>query len=342
VARQKVTIYDVAERAGVGISTVSNALNKPDRVSPATRQRVLDAAAELGFVPKSEAVSRARRGVGRIGVIAPFVSYSSYMRRLAGVLEVMTRNHLEVCIFDEESAAAKSSLLLSQLPLNSRLDGLIIMGIPLDDGAAQRLLDSQLPTILVDTEDPRFSSVSTDYDATGRMIAEHLVGEGHRHLAYLSEEGDTSLERLQGPRRFAALAATLERAGIAAADLEVRYVPHTVEAARTEARALLAAHPEVTAVVAHDDLLAIGVLEAAADLGMPVPERLAVVGCDDGDLALAAGLTTVRQPFEDSGRLAATKLLDELKSPQPRQLTYLAQELVVRRTTHAELSRQGA
>ena len=143
MARQTVTIYDVAARAGVGISTVSNTLNKPDRVSPKTRKRVLDAAAELGFVPKSEAVSRARRGVGRIGVIAPFVSYNSYMRRLAGVLEVMNRNNLEVCIFDEESAAAKSSLLLSQLPLNSRLDGLIIMGIPLDDDAAQRLLDGR-------------------------------------------------------------------------------------------------------------------------------------------------------------------------------------------------------
>jgi LacI family transcriptional regulator len=333
MAGRAVTIYDVARRAGVGISTVSNALNKPDRVRPDTRKKVLDAAAELGFVPKSEAVSRARRGVGRVGVIGPMVAYGSYMRRLSGVLEVMNRSNLEVCLYDEESAAAKSSLLLSRLPLNSRLDGLIVMGIPLDDEAAQRLLDGKLPTVLVDTEDSRFSSVTTDYEATGQMIAQHLLQLGHTRFGYVSERGNPPLNRLQGPRRLENFCATLADGGCPASAVTAAAVSHNVDAARTAAWTMLRAHPDITAVVAHDDLLAVGVLQAAAELGLAVPESLAVVGCDDGDLALAAGLTTVQQPFEQSGRLAAGMLLGAMQAPQPRQLTYLAQELIVRRTS---------
>ena len=83
----RITIYEVAERAGVSISTVSNAVNKPDRVSAETRRRVLAAADELGFVPKVAAADLARKGTGRIGVMAPFTSYASYLRRLSGVLE---------------------------------------------------------------------------------------------------------------------------------------------------------------------------------------------------------------------------------------------------------------
>src|SRR5690348_11983269 len=98
---QPATIYEVAELAGVSISTVSLALNRPERVAAATRTRVLAAADQLGFVPKAAAVSRARKGVGRVGVVAPVTSYSSYMRRLAGVLEGFRDEAVEVCVYDE-------------------------------------------------------------------------------------------------------------------------------------------------------------------------------------------------------------------------------------------------
>ena len=104
----KVTIYDVATAAGVSISTVSLALNTPERVSAATRDKVLVAADELGFVPKADAVTRARRGVGRIGVIAPFSSYPSFARRLNGVFSALREEALEVVVFDQQSAATAS------------------------------------------------------------------------------------------------------------------------------------------------------------------------------------------------------------------------------------------
>jgi len=333
----KVTIYDVADAAGVSISTVSNALNRPDRVREDTRRRVLQAAQSLGFTPKSEAVNQARKGVGRIGVIAPFVTYSSYMRRLAGLLEVLNKANLEVCTYDEESAASRTSLLLSRLPLGSRLDGLVVMGIPLDDEAADRLLAASFPTVLVDSEDDRFSCVVSDNALSGRLVAQHLLEAGHTRIGYLTEEHEVAAHPQQGVQRSQAFAAELAAAGHPLEPRRVVATAHSVDAARVAAARLLA-DGSLTAVAAHDDTLAVGVLHAAAERGVRVPEDLAVVGCDDGDVAAAVGLTTVRQPFEESGRLAATTLLELMGAEHPtRRTTVLRQELVARRSTGAAL-----
>lgn len=329
----KVTIYEVAQRAGVGISTVSNTLNRPDRVAEATRRKVLEAADALGFTPKQQAVSLARKGVGRIGVIAPLTSYPSYMRRLSGVLEAIGRHNLEVCIFDEESAASQTSLMLSSLPLTSRLDGIMVMGVPLDEDAAQRLLSKGIPTVLVDTVDTRFTSVATDDDKSGRLAAQYLVELGHREIAYVMEAFNEADQPQQGTRRLRAFEAELAAHGITVDRIEVDYVAHAIDDARNSAHRLLARPSRPTAIAAHDDLLAMGVLQAAQDLGLRVPEDLTVIGCDDGDLAQAARLTTIRQPFEESGRVAADLLLGQLRSDSVRQVVMLDQELVVRNSS---------
>jgi DNA-binding LacI/PurR family transcriptional regulator len=104
------TIYDVAARAGVSISTVSLVLNVPGRVSPATAERVLSAISDLEYVPKTEAVVRARRWVGRVGVLAPFSTYPSFARRLNGVFRALAGGPNEVVVFDQRSAAQTSLL----------------------------------------------------------------------------------------------------------------------------------------------------------------------------------------------------------------------------------------
>ena len=105
----QVTIYDVAAYAGVSISTVSQTLNRPNRVNPKTRERVLKAIEELQYMPKAQAVSHARRGVGRIGVLAPFTSYDSFRRRLMGVLAESDGTNRDVVVYDHESAAVSVS-----------------------------------------------------------------------------------------------------------------------------------------------------------------------------------------------------------------------------------------
>jgi DNA-binding LacI/PurR family transcriptional regulator len=310
--RGRITIYDVAAMAGVSISTVSLALNSPDRVSERTRERVLGAADTLGFVPKSEAVTRARRALGRIGIVAPFTSYPSFGRRLNGVLAAVRDQSIEVVVFDEESAATSHSPLLASLPLTHRLDGLIIMALPLEQSTVDRLLSAGLPTVLVDGSDDRFDSVHIDDRAGGRLAAEHLVERGHARFAFLGETQRSHLYVSPSEHRLDGFREGLRAHGLSLPDAAVRLTTHGGDPARERARQLIAGSDGPVAVFAHDDTLAAAVLRAARDLGRTVPEQVAVIGYDDGELAEALDLTTVRQPLEESGRAAAALLVDRL------------------------------
>lgn len=325
----RVTIYEVADRAKVSISTVSNVLNKPERVSPATRARVLAAADELGFVPKVQAVSLARRGTGRIGVMAPFTSYGSYLRRLSGVLTAATEVEIDVLVFDHESAALAASPVLASMPIHGRLDGLIVMGLPIERGIAERLRERRLPTVAVDADSDLFSRIVIDDTEGGRVAARHLLGQGHRSFGYLLERQVSDYES-QAIRRLAGFKeiVTAEQGEIAVATSA-----NSVDAARQAAADLLDADVRPTAIMAHHDLLAVGVLLAARDRGLRVPADIAVMGFDDGEAAAAADLTTVRQPFEESGSSALNVLLGHIGGSELRTTTTLDVQLVRRSTT---------
>jgi DNA-binding LacI/PurR family transcriptional regulator len=324
-----VTIYEVAERAMVSISTVSNALNKPERVSAATRQRVLAAADELGFVPKIQAVSLARRGTGRIGVMAPFTAYGSYLRRLAGVLSAATELGIDVLVFDHESAALAASPALASMPIHGRLDGLIVMGLPIERGIAERLRERRLPTVAVDADSDLFSRVVIDDTEGGRVAARHLLDRGHRRFGYLLERQVSDYES-QAIKR---LAGFKEIVAAGRGEVIVATCDNSVDAARRSAADLLDVAVRPTAVMAHQDVLAVGTLLAARDRGLRVPGDLAVMGFDDGESAAAADLTTVRQPFEESGSRALSVLLGHIGGSELRSTTMLDVRLVERSTT---------
>lgn len=325
------TIYDVATRASVSISTVSLAFNAPARVQPATLERVMAAVDELGYVPKTEAVTRARRGVGRIGVIAPFTSHATFAQRLNGVLRAAASERFEVVVYDQESAATSR---LETLPLTRRVDGLIVMSVPFTDEVARRLIKQNVTTVLVELQHPRFSSVVIDDVAGGRLVAEHLVERGHRRLGFIGQVQSLHDHLLQSEARLNGFRRQLETDGITFDDADVRLVDHTIEAASAATRELLKRDAPPTAIFAHDDLLASGVLRAARELNVDVPADVAVVGFDDGDIAAPLGLTSVNQPLEESGEIAAKMLLAQLESPaRSAQVTSLGLTLVERETS---------
>jgi DNA-binding LacI/PurR family transcriptional regulator len=148
-----VTIYDVANQANVSIATVSRTLNFPHQVSEQTRQRVLSTIDRLGFVPKAEAMARARKRTGRIGVVTPFFTQSSFVQRLRGVAQALASSTYELVIYSADSAAHCRSHLES-LPIVRRLDGLIIMSLLIDDEIAERLQKHNLYTVMVETSHP--------------------------------------------------------------------------------------------------------------------------------------------------------------------------------------------
>ena len=327
------TIYQVAERAGVSISTVSNALNRPDKVSSATREKVLRAADDLGFVPKSAAVVHARKGQGRIGVLAPFSSYPSYLRRLTGVMSELRDDAIEVTVYDIESAATATSPVLAASAIRGRFDGLIVMGERIEAAVEDRLSERGMPTVVVDAESDRFSVIRTDDLRGGALAARHLYDLGHRQIGYLLER---QVSDYQSQARSRLDGFTQAIAGSKQAAVDVVPIGGTLEEARAAARKLLDGPGRPSAIMAHFDDLAVGAIQAALELGLRIPEDVSVMGFDDGPVAEACRLTTVRQPFEESGALAASRLLAQMSEERrTRTVTVLDCELVARTSTAA-------
>ncbi len=322
--QSRTTIYDVAASACVSISTVSLALNSPDRVKPETLARIMQAVDQLGFTPKEEAVIRARRGTGRIGVIAPFTSSPiESSLRLQGVLQGAAHAGFEVAVFDQASAA--TSRLVS-LPVTRKVDGLIIVSVPFDDAVRRRLTDHGTPSVVVEIPNEAMSGVLIDHRGGAVLAAEYLMRKGHVRMAFVGhrqqhEYQSQSLEKAEG------------FASVAQVPPVIINVENTFAAAVEAGRELLLGAEPPTAVFAHDDLLAAGVLAAARQIGMRVPEDVAIIGFNDTDIAEPLGLTTVRQPFIRSGELAVELLSDRITAPKSGpQVVTVGVELVERST----------
>lgn len=330
-----VTIYQVAERAGVSIATVSHALNRPHRVGAATRERVLAVVDELGFTPKAAAVTLARKGVGRIGVVAPFTSYGSYTTRLMGVLETCAARNVDVVVFDAPSVAGAMSPLLRALPVTGRLDGLLIMGVPLEDAMARRLAKRKLATVLVDSFHPDLNWVNVDDEAGGYELGSHLIARGHRGFTYVSEGQRSTDYTSPAQLRRRGLVRALREAGFGEDALAHRLAPgNDLAGGQAAAEALLRQATVPTAVIGHHDGLAAGLLRGFRAAGRRVPDDLAVSGYDGTDLSEALDLTTVAQPFAETGRIAVSLLLGLLDgNGGASQHVSLKPALVVRATS---------
>ncbi len=308
------TIYDVARHAGVSITTVSRMINTPDKVNGDTRIRILAAIDVLGFVPKAEARARAMRGTGRIGVISPFFTAPSFVQRLRGIAEALSAKKFELIIYTVDSAERLKSFL-SSVPLTGNLDGLIILSLPVDDADVHRLVDHGLPTVLVEFPHQSLSSVEIDDVMGGRMAAQYLLKKGHRRIAFL---GDTDLPEYSihpVSLRLVGFRQGLQEAGIELPDAFVMLAPYSQVQTRQVAVELLSMPQPPTAIFVATDFQALGVLKAARQLKIQVPEQLAVVGFDDLDLAEYADLTTIHQHLDELGRLAVEILLAQIESP---------------------------
>ncbi|MGG7451134.1 LacI family DNA-binding transcriptional regulator [Plantibacter auratus] len=327
---QKATIYAVAKRAGVSISTVSLAINHPQRVNEATRRSVIAAATELGYRGGAAA-----SGAQRIAVAAPFSSYASYYRRLSGIMERAAMDSVEIVVHDLPSAAGSDSPVLDALPMRAGIDGIVVMGVPLSPAALESKALPGPPVVLVDVPDGAqrrlgLPSVLIDDERGGELIARHLAELGHERVMFLHEpqrsEEYVSAGMLRARGLGHLLSVSEAVADVAATDL--------VEAVGAALERAFRVDPEATAVVANHDELAAAAHRAFRVTGAHLPVGRSLVGYDDGPLASALDLTTVRQPFEESGYAALDLLLGRLSGEHARvSSVQLAPDLVVRGTT---------
>jgi LacI family transcriptional regulator len=325
-----VGIRDVAQRAGVSVGTVSNALNHPEKVSAEALSRIQQAIASLGYV-RNDAARMLRAGHSQtIGLVVLDVRNPFFTDLARGAEDEAVRHGMSVILGNSAEDSAREAGYLDLFE-EQRVRGVLISPYGSIDERLQLLRRRGIPAVLVDraSSDRRFSSVSVDDVAGGRLAATHLLEGGRRRIAFIG--GSVGIrqiaDRLTGAR--AAIAA------VADATLEVLPTPAlTVTEGRRAGRELLAAGRLPDAVLAANDLVALGVLEALVVEGsVRVPGDVALVGYDDIDFASAAmvPLSSVRQPTELIGRTAVGILLEEAAAaePRPRQVVFQP-ELVVR------------
>jgi DNA-binding LacI/PurR family transcriptional regulator len=327
------TIAEVAAYAGVGTGTVSRVLNDSPKVSPSTRALVLAAIEALEFVPNPLARGLSRGRCHTLGVVVPFFTHASAIERVRGVVAALDASQYDLVLFNVESELHRDEHLAS-LTRRDRADGLILISLPPPALHLKRLAVAGVPVVLVDAFGTGVPNVVTDDVEGGRMATRHLVDLGHQRIGFIGEDPDNPLGFTTSAKREQGYREVLDSAGLGYQPALVRYGVHDRDVGRRVAEELLDERPRPTAIFASSDVQALGVLEAARAAGMDVPRELSVVGFDDVELSGYAGLTTVRQPLFESGRLGARLLLAALEGrPARRRVHRLPLELIDRATT---------
>ncbi|MEV6588734.1 LacI family DNA-binding transcriptional regulator [Streptomyces acidicola] len=342
---------DVAQAAGVSQAAVSYAYNRPGKLSAAQRERILQVARDLGYIGPHATGRSLRTGqVGALGLmITDSLPYAfddpATAALLKGISEVGELSEVALtllpCPLESDRMAQDSGVLLRGL-----VDGFLAYAMPETHPAVDTVLRRQLPVVIIDGPNPEgLPRVGIRDREAARAAAAHVLSLGHRSVGILVDRlvpdghsGVVTPARRRQARdlvmreRLAGYAAAFRSAGVPWKSATVVEAGGFHEAAsQAAAESLLAAGPP-TAVIAASDVLALATIDAAHRCGLRVPQDLSVVGFDDLPSAVAAGLTTVRQPLVDKGRQAARLLLDVIGGGEPREVL-LPTELVVRATT---------
>jgi len=348
----RVTLQTIADRLGVSRTTVSNAYNRPDQLTPVLRDQILSVAEELGY-RGPDATARMLR-TGRIGAIG--LVFTEDLTRvfsdpdttlfIRGVAEATARSGMGMTMLPVPPLTDLEATALRSAPV----DGYVVYSVADDHPALDVVLGRGVPVVVIDEPDlgSRTSFVGIDDREGARLAAEHLVALGHRRVGILLHR--LRIETSPGPVtndvideatvRVARERTAGYRLGLAAGGIDCATVPvweaggNDPDSARTATAALLRAHPEITGVLCSTDQVAIGAVQAILRSGRTVPGDVSVVGFDDVPRAATwePSLTTIRQPLLDKGRLAAELLNDAIESGASKRVQ-LPIELIVRSST---------
>lgn len=339
------TIKDVAERAGVSPSTVSRVIADSPKISEATKRRVRQAMRELHYHPNAIARSLVRQSPRSIGLVLsrspeaallnPF--FPEVIRGISSVARSARYNLVLTTSSTPEEERSECLTLLRE----RRVDGVILLASRWNDPLVETLAADGHPFVVVGrlpgSESPCW--VNNDNVKAAKEATAHLIGLGHKRIAFLGGPGElvVSHDRLEGYRE------ALKEGGIPFDERLVRETHFSVEEGGAAALDLLRLAPDVTAFVCVDDLLALGVLRAAAQAGRRVPEDLSVVGFNDNPFCayITPSLTSVRVPIFEMGVEAARLLIDWLAGKRPSGGTLLPAQLIVRDSTGPLGTRRG-
>ena len=334
VRSSRVTIREIADLAGVSVATVSRVMNGRDDVSPETRELVLRIVREHGYTTNRTARGLSAGRTGLIGATVPMVHPAYFSFILSGAAEALYERDMRLVLCPTRHEHDREVTLLERMMHGTTDGGLLIL--PQESGEElEQLLGHGYRFVVVDPLVPlneRIPAVSAAHSAGADAAVKHLLSLGHRRIAAITGPRGwiATEERVRG--FHAALAA----AGILAEPALVVDGNFEVEPGLRAARLLLDLHDPPTAIFAFNDNIAIGVLQAARERGLRVPDDLSVVGFDDVEYAelVSPALTTIRQPLAEMGRMAVS-LLERLIEGQTIEALHveLRTQLIVRGST---------
>lgn len=330
------TIRDVAKKAGVGLGTVSRVLNQSPQVRSITRQQVLDAIDELDYRPNPTARRLSLGKTHTIAAITPFFTRPAAVERLRGVTYSISGTEYDLIVANIETPERRVAAF-RDLARRERVDGVLIISLPFSEKDAEHFKRSGIPLVIIDVNNPllhTFNRVVVDDIEGGRKAAQHLLDLGHTRIGYISDTLENSFPFSASRARFSGYCQALEAAGLNPYPDLHRHGEHSRSDAKIITTEMLRMTDRPTAIFAASDTQAIGVLEAARDAGLRIPEDLSVVGYDDVEIAELLGLTTVRQLLFESGEKGVRLLIEVMQDPlREPECETLPTELIIRNTT---------
>ncbi len=329
------SVKDVAALARVSLGTVSNVLNRPERVSAGTRQRVEQAMAELGFV-RNEFARQLRMGTSSTLAYVMLDATNPFFTDVAQGIELAAEKaNVSLFICNSNNSGTREESHLGHL-MQQRVQGILLTPVDPEADTIDLVAERGVPLVIVDRtrNDTRFCSVAVDDVLGGRLALEHLIDLGHLRVAYIG--GPDSLGQVRD--RLAGAREAWSAAGLPAEDLVVLPTAALSVADGRGAGERLAGMPartRPTAAFCGNDLVALGLLQQVIGSGRSVPGDLAIVGYDDIEFAAAAAvpLTSVRQPRQELGRTAAELLLAEADPDHTHRQVLFRPELIARGST---------
>ncbi|UCF78914.1 MAG: LacI family DNA-binding transcriptional regulator [Candidatus Eiseniibacteriota bacterium] len=339
------TIRDIARLSGFSRSTVSLVLNGDPRIAPSTRRRIWDVIERVGYQPNCMARSLARKRSMIVAVVVPRVSariFSDYYfsESMSGINETLTANGYRMIIQMVTENFLKTGMHL-RLFRERQIDGMLLVGTLDTDDYVEEVFESGNTAVLVNSWRPGYSCVVADNFEGARRVVDHLASMGHRRIGYISGLDSTTV----GLRRSEGYKQGLADCGLESVEECVGYGDFSEQSGYEAARQILSSAERPTAIFAGNDMMAIGCVECAREMGISVPGQLAVVGADD--IALSSyfrpKLTTLRQPMFDIGCLATELLLGKLSGTSEWPVEKVVPtELIVRESCGAECAERTA
>jgi LacI family transcriptional regulator len=313
---RRITIKDVAREAGVSPQTVSRAVNDKGEIRPETRERILRVAERLGYRPNSVARSLATRRSRNIGLVVPDVSNPFFASVARGIEDAAHDASYNVFLCNTDENIEREISAIHSLEAQ-RVDGLLLCSSRLSEPELAEVADRFEPLVLVNRriDRPQTGCVIVDDAKAMQEAVLHLLRLGHRRIGMLAGplQSHSGRERVKGYQQ------AMRMYDIAPPASWQMYCPPQLQGGQIAAHQLLQQAPELTALVAYNDLVAIGALHACAERGLDVPKDCAIVGCDDVLLAalVSPALTTIHIPTYDLGQQAMGLLLDMIEPGEP-------------------------